>query len=95
MLLTDWAGVHDANSMGYLWWSGIGSVFVPPLLTVLGLTVVAWWHHNCHEPRCFRWGRFEDSSDPVHTWRKCRKHHPRDVPGVSQPDDPLTLDGGQ
>lgn len=73
-----WTGADNVSGTAYGLWSGFLSVAIPPLLTVLGMTLVAWWHNQCHTRWCFRWARFQDHSEPPHVWRKCRKHHPLD-----------------
>jgi hypothetical protein len=62
----------DGNGAHYLFWSGIGGI----LERALELAVIGWVllrRHNCHQPRCWRMGRF-----PVEgtTWTACHRHHP-------------------
>lgn len=74
-MFADWTGVYHQNSPGYGFWSGIGSVFVPPILTILGFGLLYYWHHMCHNKiTCFRWGH-ADQNGVVY----CKKHNPYKV----------------
>lgn len=68
------AGLTSANDWPYLLWSGIGGYIIQAAVRVF-LTLRV---HNCHEPWCWRIGRFPIGDT---AWRKCRKHHPDDNPG--------------
>lgn len=61
-------GVDNGNSATYLFYSG--------LFTVLVFAGGQWANirrHNCHEPRCWRIGRFPVEGTP---WSACHRHHP-------------------
>jgi hypothetical protein len=62
------AGVDDLSGRWYGFWSGVGSD-----LAYLGIFGTLARKHNCHEPRCWRIGRF-----PVEgtAWSACRRHSP-------------------
>jgi hypothetical protein len=65
-------GTDNGNSPFYLFYSGLFGV----LVFAAGQAVNAWANlrrHNCHEPRCWRVGRF-----PVEgtAWSACHRHHP-------------------
>jgi hypothetical protein len=65
-------GYDDARAtVGYEFWSGIGSDVGE--LTILGLVAVWWRTHNCHIHRC---GRISWHPHPVHGHPVCRKHYP-------------------
>jgi hypothetical protein len=63
--------VHVLSGKGYQFWSGIGSDVGE--ITLVGLVMVWWRHHNCHVYRCWRlsWHPHPDHKHPV-----CRHHHP-------------------
>ena len=62
--------LHPLKGNGYQWWSGAGSDLSEVMLLV-GL--VAWYrHHNCHQHRCWRLGRFQHGHFVL-----CHKHHPK------------------
>ena len=63
--------VHVLSGKGYQFWSGIGSDVGE--VTLIGLVMVWWRHHNCHVYRCWRlsWHPHPDNGHPV-----CRHHHP-------------------
>ena len=70
-------GVDNASGRWYLFWSGFFFV----LVLIIGQTVNAYVtarRHNCHEPWCWRVGKFPVEGTP---WVKCRRHHPDDDPG--------------
>ena len=56
----------------YNFFSGVGSVILPPVLNGLALAVVFWWHHQCHVDGCFRYARRTTAAGD----RACRRHHP-------------------
>jgi len=62
-------GVDDASGRWYLWWSGFGSD-----LAYLGVGAGLARKLNCHEPRCWRIGRFPVEGTP---WSACGRHHPQ------------------
>jgi len=61
-------GVDDVSGRWYGFWSGFGSD-----LGYAGIIAALVRKHNCHQPRCWRIGRF-----PVEgtAWSACRRHHP-------------------
>ena len=63
--------VHILSGKGYQLWSGIGSDVGQ--VTLFGLAMVWWRHHNCHVYHCWRlsWHPHPDHKHPV-----CRHHHP-------------------
>lgn len=64
-------GLDNASGPWYLAWSG----FVGDL-SLLGAAVTLYRKHNCHQPRCWRIGRFPDGE-----WHVCGRHHPHERPG--------------
>jgi hypothetical protein len=63
-----WLGIDTTTGPWYAFWSGAGSD-----LAYLGIIWALVRKHNCHQPRCWRIGRF-----PVEgtQWATCRRHHP-------------------
>lgn len=57
-------GLDNPSGEWYLFWSGIGGIFIPYLLTI----PVVLWHLQCHYDRCFRIGH------PYAHGRFCKKH---------------------
>jgi hypothetical protein len=71
--IAHWIGLDNASGPIYAWWSGFfGDI------TILSVPFVLMRKHNCHEPWCWRIGRFPVEGTP---WLKCRRHHPHDNPG--------------
>lgn len=71
--LAHWLGLDNASGSPYLFWSG----FFADVPIILAAYFVAR-KHNCHEPWCWRVGKFQvEGTD----WHKCRRHHPHDNPG--------------
>ena len=65
---------HGQPTIQYNEWSGFLSVFLPPMLTLIGLGILWWWHHTCHDSwRCLRWGKYQAAGGVFHL---CWKHHP-------------------
>ena len=65
-------GTDNANGSWYLFWSGFFGV----LVFALGMAASVWAQlrkSNCHEPRCWRLGRFPVAGT---AWHACRRHHP-------------------
>jgi hypothetical protein len=62
------SGVDDGSGAWYLWWSGFFSN-----VAIFAAFFVALRRLNCHEPHCWRIGRFPVVGTPYHT---CTKHHP-------------------
>lgn len=68
-------GLSSGNSPWYLFPSGIGSIIIPPLITLAGIGVLFWWHHRCEvaKPRrCYRYARKTTAAGH----RACKHHHP-------------------
>jgi hypothetical protein len=65
--------LHTEHGNGYAWWSGPGSDIGE--VTLVGLLVAAYRHHNCGEPRCWRLGH----AHPEHGQPVCRKHFHNDI----------------
>lgn len=63
-------GLDDPAGFWYLLWSGVGGANWP----ILGVGIVWWRHHTCHERGCHRLGHLHDGQ-PV-----CRVHHPKGKP---------------
>ena len=66
---------HYLGTDGGAWYNFYSGIFGVPVFGA-GLLTTAWVtarRHNCHEPRCWRVGRF-----PVEgtAWSACRRHHP-------------------
>ena len=61
----------QGNGAHYLFWSGSGSDIGE--LAIAGGLAAMVRKHNCHQPRCWRIGRF-----PVEgtVYTVCRRHHP-------------------
>lgn len=59
-------GVEDMSSRWYAFWSGIGSD-----LGELGIIGAFLRSHNCHYPRCLRWGGRPVPGTP---WLMCKRH---------------------
>lgn len=74
-----WSAVHtgSVNTPGtppdYNFFSGFGSIILPPLLNGLAVAAVFWWHHQCHVSGCWWYARRTTAAGE----RACWKHHPR------------------
>ena len=66
-----YTGSDNGSGPWYLWVSGAGGVILPPILTVGGVALVAWWHHTCHRVDCIHWARFTDKQTGA---KLCRTH---------------------
>ena len=87
-LLVSLASVYDRTVLHFLGWDGQGSDnysawsgSVPALFTLVGLsTIISGVFHglNCHEPRCWRYGRHKVDGSP---W--CNLHHEKARPRVT------------
>jgi hypothetical protein len=65
-----------STGVQYCYWSGFGSVFPWVLLGSGGVLAVLYLHArhiNCHQPGCWRVGRFNLAGGE---FRVCGKHHP-------------------
>ena len=67
-----WLGTDNGNSPFYLFYSGLFAVLAF-LAGQAANVYVTLRKHNCHQPWCWRLGRF-----PVEgtSWTACRRHHP-------------------
>lgn len=61
-------GIDTTTGPWYAFWSGAGSD-----LAYLGIFWALIRRHNCHQPRCWRIGRFPVEGS---AWTACRRHHP-------------------
>lgn len=59
---------HPLTGAGYQWWSGAGSDIGE--VTVIGIALGWWRHHNCEERGCWRLGH----AHPEHGRPVCRHH---------------------
>jgi hypothetical protein len=66
------AGLQSGNSPWYLFPSGIGSIIIPPLITLAGVAALWWWHHQCAVHRCYWPARRLTAAGE----RACFRHHP-------------------
>jgi hypothetical protein len=66
-------GNGEGNGPHYLFWSGIGGIFIPPLLTAVPIVWAVLRSRNCHVHRCWRLGRHPVEGTP---FTVCRRHHP-------------------
>jgi hypothetical protein len=79
-MITFWAhffGLDNGSSIGYLFWSGIGSDISE--IALIGAVITLYRKHQCHIGGCWRIARHpvEDTGVIV-----CAKHHPRGAPTV-------------
>ena len=85
-----WLGIHtgDLNEPGpfYGFWSGFGSVVIPPILQGLTFGVVFVWHQNCHTQGCWRIGRHQ-----VGGRKWCHRHHQTARDAETARPDPLLV----
>lgn len=57
-------GLDNASGPWYLFWSGFfGDI------TIFGGGILLYFHHNCHEIGCPRWGKHKINGTPF-----CTKH---------------------
>lgn len=75
MILLHILGIDNVSGYWYAWWSGSGSVLIPPVLTATPIVLVQLRHKNCHQPRCWRLGRFEADG-----YKLCSIHHDNPLP---------------
>lgn len=62
----------DGNGSYYLFFSGAGSIFLPPLITLAGLVLLGWWHSQCHVTGCYWPARRVTVANEKACWR----HYP-------------------
>ena len=70
-------GIDNVSGPWYAFYSGFGSIIVPPVLTAVPITWVLLRKHNCHVHRCWRIGRQAVEGT---TFVVCRKHHTKGKP---------------
>lgn len=75
--LSHFFGLDNLSGAHYGFWSGVGSIVIPPILTSLPIVLVLLRKHNCHVHRCWRIGRHTATDADGQTHTVCRKHHPR------------------
>ena len=63
------------NGPHYLFYSGFGSIILPPVITLAGLAALAWWHSQCHVTGCFWPSRRKTAAGEKTCWR--HSPHPR------------------
>lgn len=56
----------------YNFFSGFGSIILPPVLNGLALASVFWWHNQCHVAGCLFYARRKTAAGD----RACWRHHP-------------------
>lgn len=64
---------HGQPTVIYNELSGFLGLIGPPLITLAGVTVLWWWHHQCHVHRCF-WPTVRVTAAGE---RACWRHHPQ------------------
>jgi hypothetical protein len=80
--IAHWLAFDSVSDDFYAAWSSSLSVFVPPLLTVFGIAVVAWYHTRCHSTWCFRRAKY-DAGPHKGCWKcaqqpkRVKRHHIR------------------
>ena len=57
----------------YNFYSGTGSILIPPLLDGLVFALLFWWHHQCHVSGCLWYARRTTAAGE----RACWRHHPQ------------------
>lgn len=65
----------DGNSPHYLFYSGFGSIVLPPILTVGGLGLLAWWHGQCQVSGCYWPSRRKTAAGERVCWRHAPHKH--------------------
>lgn len=65
-------GIDNVSGRPYAWWSGSGSVILPPLITLGGIAALWWWHHQCGVHHCYWPSRRLTAANE----RACWRHHP-------------------
>ena len=70
--LAHWLGLLNLAGPVYGFWSGSGSVFLPPLITLTGITALWAWHHQCQVTGCYWPARRLTAANE----RACWRHHP-------------------
>ena len=70
--LAHWLGLDNVAGRIYAFWSGSGSVVIPPFLSALIILAAFWWHHQCTVHGCYWYARRTTAAGE----RACWKHHP-------------------
>ena len=70
--LAHWLGLLNLSGPIYGFWSGSGSVFLPPLITLAGVAALWAWHHQCQVTGCYWPARRLTAANE----RACWRHHP-------------------
>jgi len=83
-------GLDNLAGYWYGFWSGIGSIFIPPTLTSTPIVLVMLRRHNCHQHLCWRLGRHPVEGTP---YVLCRRHHPEVPDQVSAEQIADAMDG--
>ena len=73
-------GGTDPSGVAYALWSGSGSDITEIVAVGAGLGL-AWHHLNCHEPGCYRIGRYHAAGGQ---WKVCGQHLPGGPPQPGQ-----------
>jgi hypothetical protein len=82
--LQHFLGLDSASGTSYLTWSGSGSVIIPPLITLAGITALYFYHHfTCARPACLRYVRHPGHDGKRHCHRHPAPARPRQVPDRS------------
>lgn len=63
----------SAPTVQYNELSGFLSIVIPPVLQVLAVIALFWWHNQCHVHHCWWYARRTTAAGE----RACWKHHPR------------------
>jgi hypothetical protein len=66
------AGIDNVSGPQYGFWSGVGSVILPPLFSISALGAIYLRKHNCHVKGCWRLGH----TVPGTAYVACYKHNP-------------------
>jgi hypothetical protein len=72
--LVQFFGLDNGSSVGYLFWSGIGSDLSE--IALIGALIGIYRKHQCHIDRCWRLARHPTGNGIV----VCAKHHPQGPP---------------
>lgn len=70
--LAHWLGLDGVAGAIYAFYSGSGSVILPPLLTGAVVGAGFWYHHQCSVHGCFWYARRTTAAGD----RACFRHHP-------------------
>lgn len=73
MTLWHWLGLDNVSGFAYAFWSGFGSIILPPLITLAGVALLWLWHQQCHVAGCYWPSRRQTAAGE----RACWRHHPQ------------------